>query len=130
MPEQVPTRKILLVDDELSVRTMLQAVLESENYQVETAESGAAAKEKLSAHDFGVVITDMRMETVAAGFDVARAARKAYPDIGIIILTAFPVDQREWEEAGADACLTKPVPITDLLQTVHELLQRRDGPQG
>lgn len=118
-------RKVLIVDDEASVCAMLQAVLESDNYTVTTAESAADAKAKLGAQEFDAVITDMRMETAIAGFDVVRAARRSQPGIVIIIVTAFALREHDWRDEGVDAALTKPVPITELLSTVDQLLRAR-----
>lgn len=118
-------RKLLLVDDEASVRAMLQAVLETENYKVTTAASAAEAKVKLQGQGFDAVITDMRMETALAGFDVVRAARRSHPGIVVIIISAFALREHDWRGEGVDAALTKPVPIAELLGTIDELLRPR-----
>lgn len=116
---------VLLVDDELSVRTMLQAVLETGHYKVTTAVSAADAREKISSQQFDVVVTDMRMETTLSGYDVVRAARRsAHPPV-VVILTAFPISEQEWRDEGADAGFSKPVPVATLLQTIEELLRAR-----
>lgn len=125
MTLQASTRKVLVVDDEQSVRTMLQAVLETEHYEVTTAVSAADARAKISSEDFDVVITDMRMETAVAGYDVVRAARRHSPPPVVIILTAFPITEEEWRDEGADAGFSKPVPVTVLLQTVDKLVRTR-----
>jgi DNA-binding NtrC family response regulator len=68
-------RRILLVDDELAILLTLKAVLEMNDFEVETASSAREARTKLRASTFHMVITDMRMENESAGLDVVRAAK-------------------------------------------------------
>ena len=69
-------RRILLVDDEIPILLTLKAILEMNDFEVETAESAREAEQKLDAGTFQMVITDMRMETDTAGYDVLRAAKR------------------------------------------------------
>ena len=68
-------RRILLVDDEVAVLLTLKAVLEINGFDVDTAASGREGKIKLRSHQYHMVITDMRMESDAAGIEVIAAAR-------------------------------------------------------
>ena len=68
-------RKILLVDDDATVLLTLKAVLELNQFDVQTASSAAEGIEKLISGEYDMVITDSRMETDDAGFHVIRAAR-------------------------------------------------------
>ena len=61
------TRRVLLVDDDKPVLLTLKAVLELNGFEVDTAASGTEAREKLKGREYDVVITDIRMETEAAG---------------------------------------------------------------
>ena len=69
-------RRILLVDDELAILLTLKAILEINGFEVVTAASAKEAIQKLKKNSFHMVITDMRMETDKAGYDVVRAAKK------------------------------------------------------
>ena len=69
-------RRILLVDDELAILLTLKAVLEMNDFEVETAASAREARSKLRASTFHMVITDMRMENESAGLEVVRAAKQ------------------------------------------------------
>ena len=105
---------------------MLQAVLDSEEeYCVTTAVSAADARSKLSSAAFDMVITDMRMETAVSGFDVIRAARSSAAVPTIVILSAYPIAESDWRDAGAQACFNKPVSIVDLLSAIQGLLLGR-----
>lgn len=115
-------RRILLVDDELAILLTLKAVLELHGFDVETAASAREAKSKLHAHPYHMVITDMRMENERAGMEVVRAAREAEYDPAVAMLTAFPLPGEEWEDAGADQMLVKPMNTNDLVLQIEALL--------
>lgn len=114
-------RRILLVDDELAILLTLKAVLEISGFDVETAASAREAKMKIRAHEYHMVITDMRMESDTAGMEVVAAAKKAPSRPAIAMLTAFPLPGSEGEE-GADKLLVKPMNTSDLLRQLEALL--------
>jgi DNA-binding response OmpR family regulator len=118
-------RRILIVDDEESVASMLKVVFETEGYEVTTAGSAAQAVQLLGDHAFDVVLTDMKMESDASGFEVVRAVRERSRNTVVVILTAFPLLAQDWRDAGADAALSKPSHMARLLATVTELLEQR-----
>ena len=127
-------RRILLVDDELAILLTLKAVLEINGFDVETAASAREAKLKLRAHEYHMVITDMRMESETAGMEVVVAAKKAASRPAIAMLTAFPLPGSEGEE-GADKLLVKPMNTSDLLRQLEALLvthedSKRKGESG
>ncbi len=117
--------RALLVDDEESIRKLLTTVLEMAEFSVQTAESGCSAIELLGTQEFDVVITDLRMETRLAGYDVARHARQLHPRPLIVIVTAFPVPASEWKNAGADALFTKGLNTIQLAEKVKGILEHR-----
>jgi CheY-like chemotaxis protein len=79
----------------------------------------------LSQQTFDVVLTDMRMETATAGFDVVRAARQLDPAPVIAILTAFPISSTEWRPSGADALMVKGADIMNLPDKLLKLLKAK-----
>lgn len=115
-------RRILLVDDELAILLTLKAVLELHDFDVETAASAREAKSKIRSNTYHMVITDMRMENERSGVEVVKAARAAEYDPAIAMLTAFPIPGEEWESAGADQMLVKPMNTNDLLNQIEALL--------
>lgn len=128
-------RRILLVDDELAILLTLKAILEINGFEVETASSAKEAKGKLSDTAYQMVITDMRMESETAGYDVIRAAKKQDYDPAVAILTAFPLLGSDWKEEGADSMLVKPMNTNDLLRQIEALLvahedKRQDRQDG
>src|SRR5687768_10381313 len=83
-----PSARVLVVDDEPSMRQMLSFALRREGYDVTTAEDGRAALEALRNGVFDVVITDVRMPELS-GVDLLREARRLDPSISIIKMTAY-----------------------------------------
>ena len=115
-------RRILLVDDELAILLTLRAILEMNNFEVDTAASAREAEKKLKSQTYDMVITDMRMESETAGYEVIRAARQQAYDPATAILTAYPSIDQEWQSRGAQSLLVKPVNTQELLRQIENLL--------
>jgi DNA-binding response OmpR family regulator len=120
--------RILIVDDEASILNMLRSVLEIASFEIEVAKSAADAKSRLSEQTFDIVLTDMRMETPTAGYEVIRIAKQLSPRPAIAILTAFPMSPADWRPSGADALLVKGQDILSLPDKLRALVKQR--PQG
>jgi DNA-binding response OmpR family regulator len=115
-------RRILLVDDDVAVLLTMKAVLEISGFDVETAASARDGKLKLRHHEYHMVITDMRMESDAAGAEVIAEARAATYRPAVALLTAFPMEEDDWQEMGADKMLVKPMHTRHLLQQIEKLM--------
>jgi DNA-binding response OmpR family regulator len=115
-------RSVLLVDDEVTVLLTMKAVLEISGFDVDTAASAREGKSKIKLREYQMIITDMRMESDAAGREVIQAARQAPYHPAVALLTAFPVDEEEWDELGADKMLIKPMQTAVLLRQIEKLM--------
>jgi DNA-binding response OmpR family regulator len=124
-------RRILLVDDELTILLTLKAILESNGFEVETAASAREGRTKIKTHEYAMVITDMRMESESAGLEVVKAAKTAPYQPAVAMLTAFPMPGSEWEAEGADRIadrmLVKPMNTHDLLTQLEALLASHEA---
>lgn len=114
--------RLLIVDDEPAIRSMLSEILRLEGFAVETASSGQSAKDVLASGTFDAVITDISMETPTAGYEVIEAAGKQNPRPATILMSAYPALGVDWRSHGAQAFFEKPMPMTELLHRVEELL--------
>jgi DNA-binding response OmpR family regulator len=123
-------RRILLVDDEVAVLLTLKAVLEINGFDVDTAASGREGRIKLRSHQYHMVITDMRMESDAAGIEVIAAARRASYRPAVALLTAFPVAEEDWQALGAHKMLVKPMHTRVLLQQIEKMLAVHEAELG
>lgn len=119
----MPKRRVLLVDDEVTVLLTMKAVLEISGFDVDTAASAREAKLKLRAHEYEMIITDMRMESDAAGREVIHAARTASYHPAVALLTAYPLADEDWQDMGADKMLVKPMQTALLLKQIEKLLE-------
>jgi DNA-binding response OmpR family regulator len=123
----VSKRRVLLVDDEVAVLLTMKAVLEISGFDVDTAASAREGKSKIRLREYEMVITDMRMESDAAGREVIQAARTAAYHPAVALLTAFPIDEEEWSEMGADKMLVKPMQTAVLLRQIEQLLEKHSA---
>ncbi len=119
-------RKILIVDDEPSMREMLGIMMRKEGFEVTSAETRALAAERLAREAFDVVITDLRLPD-GDGLDVLRQLKASSPDTVAIVMTAF--GSHEMNAAairlGADAYLTKPFEVEELQHVVRGAVQKQ-----
>jgi len=123
--------KILVVDDERAVRESLRRALELEGYEIELAEEGREALQRLAREDQpDAVILDVLMPGVD-GLEVCRTLRSQGSRLPVLMLTARTQveDRVEGLDAGADDYLTKPFALEELLARVRALL-RRSGDDG
>lgn len=120
--------RVLLVDDDSSILQLFCTVLEMNDFGVTTAASAAEALRALEENSFEMVITDLRMESPTAGFDVVKAAGGCAPRPIIVIVTAYPVPSAEWRKAGADALYVKGANTMGLPEQLKSLLKRSRSP--
>ena len=132
--EESRPARILVVDDEESIRDLLRLVLTREGYSVVTANGGEEAIEYLEAQRFDLVITDLVMPRVN-GVEVLRAARRIDPNYPVMVITGYPSVETVTElvRLGAGDYLTKPFNIDVVRMTVAKLLEMgriNDEPEG
>jgi two-component system response regulator PilR (NtrC family) len=118
--------RILVVDDEPSMRQMLAIVLKREGYDVVLAENGRSAVAALERGPFDLLISDIKMPDMS-GVDVLRAAKQTDPDILGIMITAFASTETAIEAMRLGACdyLSKPFDIDLLKMKVREKVENR-----
>lgn len=125
-----PLGRLLLVDDDESIRTSLARALGFEGYDVETAVNGREALDTIGAESFDAILLDVMMPAMD-GLSVARNVRAAGDPTPILMLTARHevTDRVAGLDAGADDYLPKPFALDELLARVRALL-RRSGVSG
>jgi two-component system response regulator PilR (NtrC family) len=125
-PAGRPAPRILVVDDERSMRELLAIVLRREGYDVLLAESGRAAIELLEHERVDLLISDIKMPDVS-GVEVLRAAKRIDRDILGIMITAFASTETAVEAMRLGACdyLSKPFDIDLLKMKVREKIENR-----
>ena len=123
--ERRPPR-ILVVDDERSMRELLAIVLRREGYEVLLAENGRSAIETLEREPIDLLISDIKMPDLS-GVDVLRAAKRIDQDILGIMITAFASTETAVEAMRLGACdyLSKPFDVDLLKMKVREKIENR-----
>jgi two-component system response regulator PilR (NtrC family) len=118
--------RILVVDDERSMRELLAIVLRREGYEVVLAENGRAAIEALEREPIDILISDIKMPDLS-GVEVLRAAKRIDQDILGIMITAFASTESAVEAMRLGACdyLSKPFDVDLLKMKVREKVENR-----
>lgn len=117
--------KILIVEDEKSIRKFIQINIEREGYTTFEAETGEEALEILKSQKIDIIVLDLMLPGIS-GLEVCEQVRKTDPDIGIIMLTAKSqdVDKIIGLEYGADDYMTKPFNPKELILRIETLSRR------
>ena len=118
--------RVLIVDDDESIRKALTAVLEEEGYIVDTAQSGNEAIEKCSENYYNLALIDIRLPDME-GTGLLNAMRQDMPPMVKIIVTGYPSLSNAIEAVnkGADAYLLKPLAMDDVLKTIRQHLDKQ-----
>ena len=120
-------RRILVVDDDVDIRTELTEFLETKGYQVEVAGDGREALDMIKAVPADVVITDIKMPR-GDGYELIRQLRAMDPVIPIIIIAGH-VSQADFNKAknlGGTIIMKKPISVRKLYQHLKHLNESED----
>jgi DNA-binding NtrC family response regulator len=122
-PEQA---RILVIDDDASVRKSHEAVLEEKGYVVDTAMNGKEAIAKSKSRLYNLALVDLRLPDMD-GIELLTAMREAVPKMVKIIITGYPSMENAIEAVnrGADGYIVKPYTMEDLLRKVKEQLRKQ-----
>ena len=123
--------RILIVDDERSIREFLSILLEQEGYSVRTAEDVASGRQRLDDEVPDLVMCDLKLPD-GTGLEVLEEARRRQLECPFIIITAHTTPQHALEahRAGAAEYLSKPFNVDELKLIIDKLLHRRAAPTG
>jgi two-component system response regulator MprA len=129
--DATPRARVLVVDDEPSVRTAVDRALHADGYRVDLAEDGVAALERMAATDFDAILLDVSMPYVD-GLEVTRRLRLRRDRTPILMLTARDAisDRVAGLDAGADDYLVKPFALQELQARLRALLRRSEADTG
>ena len=118
--------RILVIDDDATVRRSLEAVLKEDGYEVDVAENGKEAIAKSKARPYNLALVDLRLPDMD-GVELLTAMREAVPKMVKIIITGYPSLENAIAAVnrGADAYLVKPYTMEDLLRKIRDQLQKQ-----
>ena len=109
-------KRVLVVDDEASIRELLSKTLALAEYDVDTADNGTAALDRMRAYRYDLLIADLKMPGMD-GLTLIRQAKQIKADLPIIIITGFSSESSAIEAVnlGVDGYLTKPFRVPQVL---------------
>jgi DNA-binding NtrC family response regulator len=118
-------QRICLVDDEKNTLKVLSAFLREQGYQVETAQSGEQAWDRLKSRDCQLLITDLKLPG-KSGLELLEAVKTCWPQMPVIMITAYGSIPNAVQamQSGAFNYLTKPVNLDELAVLVQNALQQ------
>jgi excisionase family DNA binding protein len=115
--------RVLVVDDESSIRELLQKTLALAEYEVDTAPDGRAALERLRLGNYDLLIADLKMPGMD-GLTLIREAKRLKADLPVIIITGFSTESSAIEAVnlGVAGYLTKPFRVPQVLAAAARAL--------
>ena len=121
-------RRILIVEDDEEMRSLLIDFFEEEGFETDSVSNGSEAFRILVREIFDIVLTDIRMPGLT-GLDIIPGVRKLQPETVIIVITAFGSEEVHHKamERGANSYLEKPLRFHELRRMIHELLSSKGG---
>jgi excisionase family DNA binding protein len=116
-------KRVLVVDDESSIRDLLSKTLALAEYDVDTAGDGAAALDRMRASSYDLMIADLKMPGMD-GLTLIRQAKRMKADLPIIIITGFSTESSAIEAVnlGVAGYLTKPFRVPQVLAAAAKAL--------
>lgn len=123
MPAKEKKRKVLIVEDEAVVRESVRDWLIEDGYEVEVAENGEEALEKIKKEEFGVIVLDLKLPGID-GLQVFEQAKELKPETKGVIITAYPSKetQEKAKRLGLMDYLSKPFKVEDLEKLISQAL--------
>jgi DNA-binding NtrC family response regulator len=120
------TARILVVEDEQAIRLALKGLLGREGHEVELADSGEQAIDRLRGQVFDLVLTDLALGRGASGMDVLKVAKELRPETAVVMITAHGSEKIAVEamKAGAEDYVPKPFDNDELRVVVRRALER------
>ena len=119
--------RIIVVDDDESIRKTLAAILEEEGYFVDTAESGKEAMLKTNSNFYNLALIDVRLLDME-GTTLLTRIKETVPRMRKIIITGYPTVHNAMEAVNlnADAYLVKPFDVGKVLFVIREQLKKQE----
>lgn len=120
-------RTLLVVDDEESICFSMSEYFSQHGFKVDTAREKDEAEGLIKETEYKVVIQDLRLgvERRSEGIEIIKLVHERNPDTRIVVLTSYgsPEAEEEARNAGADAFLRKPKPLSQVAQVVQGLIE-------
>jgi DNA-binding NtrC family response regulator len=114
-------KRILIVDDHKEIRDLLSKFFLLNGYEVDTAEDGETAMEKVRRKGYDLVVTDYSMPKMD-GMDLLRRLKMENPSLSVLMISGSMVGETFFTQMGADGFLTKPLDLSSMKRLVERIL--------
>lgn len=127
MEKEAGKKRILIIEDDEEMRSLLKEFLDEEGYETDSVDNGSEAYRRLVKEAFDLIITDIRMPGLT-GLDILPGVRKLQPEAFIIVMTAFGSEEvyHKVLEKGATAYLEKPIHLDHLRNLIQEMVSSKE----
>ena len=117
-------KRILVVDDEEMIRDLLKETFHRKGYEIETAENGKDAIDRLDAQRFDLLVTDLRLPDLS-GMKILTESKKKSPELGVIMITGYGSIKNAVKamKQGAFDYITKPFDLDEIEMVVDKYFQ-------
>jgi CheY-like chemotaxis protein len=125
--QETCSARILVIDDEDSVRKILYQMLKAKGFEVVVASDGEEGIERFTEEPFDLVFTDLGMPKIS-GWDVGMALKKINPKIPVVLITGWGVElnREKMKESGIDLVVSKPFNFDQVTQLVSEVMELKE----
>ena len=115
--------RVMVIDDEASIRDLLSKTLALAEYDVDVSPDGRSALEQMRLHTYDLLIADLKLPGID-GLTVIREARRYKSDLPVIIITGFSTESMAIEAVnlGVSGYLTKPFRVPEILKAASKAL--------
>ena len=119
--------RILVIDDEESVRDILSRILRVKGHQVVVASDGEEGIERFKNEAFDLVFTDLGMPR-GSGWDVGMAVKEMNPKVPVIMITGWGMElnREKMSESGIDLIVSKPFLFDQVIELVYEAMELKE----
>jgi len=125
---EIKPARVLIVEDEEKIRTMLNDAFRAAGHQVLDAANGSDALKSLESNEFDLMVCDLGLPELS-GLHVARWVKEFRPDLPVIIATGFAemITSEDYAKARIDEAISKPYAAADVLNCAHRILASRQS---
>ncbi len=118
-------KKILVIDDERHIRMLYQEELQNEGYDVAQSDGQEPVVEVIRREKPDLIILDIKIGPDISGLDLLQTLRGPYPDLPVILSTAYDSFQYDLKSIAADGYVVKSVELSELKDKISSILKKK-----
>jgi DNA-binding response OmpR family regulator len=120
-------QKLLVIDDELHIRMLYQEELTNEGYLVVMSDGQEPIVDLIAREAPDLIVLDIKIEPNISGLDLLQTLRGPYPNLPVILSTAYDSFQYDLKSIAADGYVVKSVDLTELREKIRNILKNKTG---